>query len=183
MKNRYKIIKHIEDKIKMTLIKYNAAMVKDLEKLINVNERNGMINSNSFNRIVEMRLHDVLYEIMDKLFEVIKEEEKILNIKLRTEEIEEIWDLCSESVNNFINTNIRQSLTVALEYRSYNPEIFINTALSNVEYKMNSFFEDFIYYNENTKRPPTLKELKLSNLLSSAAIVISIVSLYMSLTR
>lgn len=179
MKNISRIVEHIENKQRADIIKSNASLQKELDKLININTRTGMVNATSFSRVVEMRIVDHTNELIDILIENITTEEKRLNFMFDTNAINDIWDMTDRYLKNYISSNLRQGLIYALGHLSYSPEIYINTLISNYEFKLKAKFEDMIFYNENTERDITEKEVKLSNSLSYIAIVIASVSIYL----
>lgn len=179
MKNINKIVEHIENKQRADVIKANASLQKELDKLININTRNGMVNASSFSRVVEMRIVDHVNDLIDTLIENITIEEERLNFKFSREGISDLWDMTDKYLKNYVYVNIKQALIYALEHLSYNPEIYINTLISNYEFKLKSKFEDMIFYNENTERDVTEKEIKRSNYLSYIAIVLASISIYL----
>lgn len=179
MKNIRRIVEHIESKQRADIIKSNASLQKELDKLININTRNGMVNATSFSRVVEMRIIDHTNELIETLMDNITAEEKRLNFMFNTDAITDIWDMTDTYLKNYISSNLRQGLIYALEHLSYNPEIYINTLISNYEFKLKAKFEDMIFYNENTERDVTEREVKLSNSLSYIAIVIASISIYL----
>ncbi len=179
VKNIRKIVEHIENKQKAEIIKSNGAFQKELDKIININTRNGMFNSQSFSRVIEMRIVDHLNELVEAMIDNITFEESRLNFSFSTEAIEEIWGVTEIYLRNYISNNIKQGLIYSLEHLSYNPDIYVNTLISNYDFKLKSKFEDMIFYNENTEREVTEKEIKRSNLLSYIAIILASVSIYL----
>lgn len=179
MKNIDKIVDRIDNKQRANIIKYNALLQKELDKLINVNTRNGMVNATSFSRIVELRISDHINELIERLIEDITEEEKRLKFMFSTEGLEELAEITDEYLKTYISTNIKQAFIYALDHLSYNSDMYINTLLSNCDFKLKTRFEDMIFYNENTEQEVSGKEIKISNTLSYIAIILSVISIYL----